>query len=387
MNFIHRYLALAAIPVVALIESSTAIYAATLDDVKHVIVIMQENRSFDHYFADLGLPEFYGDEVDVYDRQPVPTGLISRKFLIPFHLAGTKRGDPAHGWRSMWSYYNAGQQNRFSKGAMGYYTKDDLPYYHALANQYAISDRYFSSVMGPTHPNRSFLLAGTSYGFCTNFSWRSIAATGIQPYLIMDALEAGGRTWGYYTDGKAFLQKLFGTRYPKGNLAQFEEALESDTLPDVVFLDAVLGKTDEHPKADPALGEDWVQTRIESIQDSACWDKCVIFLTYDEGGGFYDHASVPAALEPDDYLPRGKDRLKAYLTKNWGFNRYGFRVPFLAISPFAKQHYVSHEVADHTSVLRFIEKRFNIPPLGRRDAVAHDLMDMFEFEPGIAINP
>ncbi len=353
--------------------------AASLEDIKHVIVIMQENRSFDHYFADLGNEEFYGDEVDVYDRQPIAVNSRSSPPLIPYPQPAGRRPDPAHGWGPMWRYYNNGDQNRFSQRSMVYYTKDDLPYYYDLANTYAISDRYFSSVMGPTHPNRSFLLAGTSYGLCTNFSIAVLQRYGIQPYLILDALDARGLTWGYYTDGKAFINKLFGAKYVKKSIAQFNEALSSSTLPDVVFLDAVLGITDEHPTADPITGSSWVQSRIASIQNSATWDSSVIFLTYDECGGFYDHVKVPSAVIPDDspmlkYYAALRDRY------GWDFNRYGFRVPFMAISPFSKTHYVSHEIADHTSVLRFIEKRFDIPPLGNRDAVAHDLMDLFEFE-------
>ncbi len=362
-----------------IVLSATHVFASDRSEIKHVIVIMQENRSFDHYFSGLSKPEFYGSEVDVMDvKTPIATRRVKPPFLLYPYNIQTTQSDPPHGWRSTWRDYNNGEMNHFSRRAMGYYDERDLPFYYELANTYAISDRYFCSVLGPTYPNRSFLLAGTSFGFTGNVSYQRLQAHHITPVLILDTLDAAGRSWGYYTDGKAFVNKMFGPKYVKKSIAEFQSDLATGRLPDVVFLDAVLGRTDEHPRASPQIGSAWVKARVEEIQASAYWSESVVFLTYDEGGGFYDHVAPPRAVSPDGITPLYPASY-GYTKYGWNFDRYGMRVPFTVISPFAKRHYVSHVVKDHTSVLRFIEDQFTLPSLGARDDQADNLMDMFDF--------
>lgn len=379
--FIGKSAAAAVAAGLALKKAPTA-RAGSYSDIEHIIVIMQENRGFDHYYSDLAKPEYYGNEVDVFDRtRAVPTFAVHSnvKFLHPYHITPQQPllKDPPHLWSSMWNYYNRGDMNRFKKIGMGYITEEDIPWYYQLSNQWAISDRYFSSVLGSTYPNRSFLLAGTSFGLTNNFTPRTWRKYNLPPArILMDECNDHGVSWGYFTDGKAFLNKLFGFGYPKRSIASFHNALATDTLPSVCFVDAILGKTDEHPKGLPQDGMNWVRERVEAVQASPVWEKCAIFITYDEAGGFYDHVPPPTTVKPDN-LEYGLNRTSR--SKGRNFERLGFRVPLIVVSPYAKQHYVSHIVADHTSILRFICDRFGIVPMGNRAKVAHNLMDMFNF--------
>jgi phospholipase C len=151
-------------------------------------------------------------------------------------------------------------------------------------------------------------------------------------------------------------------------------------LPQVAFIDPIFVGTsntenDEHPTANIQVGEQFVQQVVNAVMTSPQWPSSALFLTYDEHGGFYDHVKPPAACEPDDIPP-----LLASGDVQAAFDRYGFRVPFVAVSPFSKAGYVSHKVYDHTSILRFIETRFDLPALTRRDANARPMLELFDFE-------
>jgi phospholipase C len=131
---------------------------------------------------------------------------------------------------------------------------------------------------------------------------------------------------------------------------------------------------DEHPKAHIQSGAAYIARAFNAFMQGPLWTKSAMFLTYDEAGGFYDHVTPPAAPPPDGVGPR----LLAGDTQG-AFDRYGFRVPLVAVSPFVKPNYVSHQVSDHTSILKFIERRFGLPALTERDKAAVDLTDMFDF--------
>jgi phospholipase C len=138
-------------------------------------------------------------------------------------------------------------------------------------------------------------------------------------------------------------------------------------------------------------GAAYMKRFFDALMKSPAWPKSAMMLTYDEGGGFFDHVPSPAAVKPDDIPPILTQVDPATGTiRNFtpgDFNRYGFRIPFVMVSPFAKPHYVSHTVADHTSIMKFIQKRFNLPSLTRRDAAAHDLLDMFDFSKPALLSP
>ncbi len=133
-------------------------------------------------------------------------------------------------------------------------------------------------------------------------------------------------------------------------------------------------RTDEHPPGDMQLGQAFVAKVVDAVMHSPQWAHTAIFITYDEHGGYYDHVPPPKACVPDDLAPKleAKDPPGA-------FDRFGFRVPLIVVSPYAKRHYVSHVVVGHTSILRFVEARFGLPAMTRRDANADPLYDLFDF--------
>ncbi len=351
--------------------------ADVANPIEHIIVIMQENHSFDNYFGQLNRPEFYGNEIDgVLPNMSNPDRQGRSIFTYPIPVLCTP--DPEHSWEAMHSDWNHGANDGFVRvndpRIMGYFGPQDLPFYYALANQFAVADRYFSSALAPTFPNRFFLMTGTAFGNTENNFPRGPGQ--YSQKTIFDVLNQYGVSWKYYTDDKGYLalfSKLYSSSHSKMlKIADFGKDLNSKNLPKVIFIDANFEGEDEHPEADIQLGQLFVATRIHELIASSYWKNSVLFLTYDESGGFYDHVNPPVACEPDQILPQpnhGSER----------FDHYGFRVPFVVVSPYAQHHFVSHVVHDHTSILKFIETKFNLPALTQRDANADNLKDMFDF--------
>ncbi|MES1204797.1 MAG: alkaline phosphatase family protein [Pseudomonadota bacterium] len=335
--------------------------------ITHVIVLMQENRSFDHYFGKLsqaGQPAADG----------IPPSFVNRdrdgNQVAPFHLPTTCLPlDPPHQWASMHAHWNGGRMDGFVSEAdeegngrwtMGYYDASDLPFYYWLARTFALGDRYFSAAMGGTWPNRQILYTGTAH------SQRAPTAMLRGARSIFDALDDAGVAWRVYTDGPARQDCIGWTpRDARGvdSMVRFREALALGTLPPVSFLDP--NEEDEHPPADVQRGENWARRLYLGVTESPLWPRLAMFLTYDEGGGFLDHVPPPAACPP------GPERGE--------YGRRGGRVPFILISPWARPHHVSHQLHDHASLLRFIELMFDLPALSDRDANAGALLDLFDF--------
>lgn len=478
--------------------------------VKHVIIVMQENHSFDNYFGALtyapGSPyhsprgpgergddgrDDGGRDRDDGDRhgcRPDDHSCVDglRCNLDAggqFRCANSNPDDDGstvfafhdpnrcvvpdldHSWRAShlslnFDAPNAGlrhpQMNGFVRAndlteqpdhgaetptddeTMGFYNQDEIPYYYGLAQSFAISDRFFSSVVGPTFPNRSYLVAATSFGHLTTNDtfpppggYRPITGT------IFDLLEANNVSWAdYFQDvpqGGAF--RPFSATAVDPHffpltvfLAQAAGAPGLPALPAVSLVDPNFGlfgaasENDEHPPTDIQRGQAFVSQVISAVRNGPNWEDSVIFVVYDEHGGAYDHVAPPRAHRPDGIAPGqcadlsnppaslepgggaecsanllGKasslddaiDLCPALAADPTGpfpracadFDQLGVRVPFIAISPFAKPHYVSHEVADHTSILAFVETAFlsGHQHLTERDEHAHDLLDLFDF--------
>lgn len=345
--------------------------------VDHILVIMQENHSFDTYLGRLNAPELYGTAVDGITPAMANADALGKK-VFAFHSRTLCVKDTDHSWDAEHDTWNQGRLDRFvlrnGSKAMAYFDSSDLPYYYALANSFAIADRYFASVLGPTFPNRFFLLTGTAFGHVKNDKPKSSAQ--FAQKTIFDVLDAYGVTWKYYTDGYDYLS-LFQPVWKRsaakrGTTSDYERDLASGALPQVTFLDS---SVDEHPPENIQLGQSWVAARVNALMASPAWDSSVLFLTYDENGGFFDHVPPPKACAPDPIAPpKGKE------IRCGGYERYGLRVPLIAISPYAKRHYVSHVAYDHSSILKFIETRFNLPALTARDANADAMLDLFDFE-------
>jgi phospholipase C len=333
--------------------------------IDHVVIVMQENRSFDHYFGDLG-----GDVETIPARYACPDA--SGASVTPHHLGSRCLPlDPAHQWDAMHAGWDMGAMDGFVRSAaspasdghfvVGTYDESDLPFYHWLARTFAISDRHFGDALGGTWSNRAFLYTGSSYGIHdTGQMTIPMART------IYDALDAAHVSWGVYSDGNP-RQDLLGWDATHVGFHRFEDflvALEGGALPAVTFVDPGPGQ-DEHPPNDVALGENWTRRIYEVAVASPLWPSIAIFVTYDESGGLFDHVPPPAACLPS-----------ASLTE---FDRLGVRVPLIVVSPWARPGYVRHTPSAHTSILRFVELRFGLPALSARDANADALLDVFDF--------
>ncbi len=350
----------------------------------HIIVLMMENRSFDEYFSKL--PDVGVTDVDVatdqdfnYDPDTNPPTKIHR-----YHETRYCIDDTDHEWTAVHLQYDNGAMDGFvstnnpgGARAMGYYDETDLPYYYWLAKNFAISDRNFSSLLGPTWSNRFYLYGATSWGN-TKTSDGTVFVN--QEYLnapkVMDLLDNKGRTWKIYRDHLSFASvfKPTDTKYYGSSMSTFDSDVDNDTLPDVAFVDPTLYGTggtqnDEHPPSNIQLGQQFTARVLNKLMSNpAVWQKTVFFLMYDEHGGYYDHVPPPKACEPDNYVP-----------PDFHFDRLGIRTPLVVASPWVKPGYVSHLVTDHTSVTRFIENRFDLPAMTGRDANAWPLLDMFDF--------
>ena len=362
-----------------------------LAEIKHVIVFMQENRSFDNYFGHL---KAYDPSLDV-EAEPAdasnPNPLNpSAPPIAAFHQTNAcEVSDLNHSVSGSHAEFDNGKMDGFTKAnedasydptgsrTMGYHTQVEIPYYYALADKFATGDRYFASEPGPTFPNRFFLLAATPFGHTTNDFPSGDPVNGFSQKTIFEELDAAHISWRVYFAEVPFAA-IFGyvRQHAVGHLfpiAQYFIDAATGTLPQVSFVDPVfLGtnntETDEHPTTNIQLGEKFSSTVINALMTSASWPSSALFFTYDEHGGFYDHVPPPAATPPDTVGTDGS------------LDRYGFRVPMVVVSPFAKRHFVSHVVHDHTSILRFIETRFGLPALTARDAAADPMYEFFTFQ-------
>ncbi len=345
------------------------------------VLMVHENRSFDHYLSQL--PKVGQLDADVADDNasiPGATGTpVSR-----FHEAGLCPADSNHDWNSMHKDWDNGLNDGFAranattadptgKHTIGYFDDTDLPFYYAAANTFAISDRYFAPTLTSTGPNRLYLYAATSNGTITN-----VGAAGIPvAKTIFGLMQNAGVTWKVYSVSTySFEGSIFSslpTSYPAnfGSMTDFATDAAAGTLPNVVFL---YPGSDEHPPADVQSGEQDSASLYAKLAASPQWGRLAVFFTYDEAGGFYDHVAPPTACAPDDVPP-----VLASGNVPGTFAQYGFRVPLIVASAWAKKHHVSHVVNDHTSILRLLELRFNLPALTGRDANANGLFDLFDF--------
>jgi phospholipase C len=352
----------------------------TLPQIDHIVVVMQENHSFDNYLGMLGRGD--GFTLDRRGRptntNPDPTG----GYVRAFHETDTlQAGHVTQTWDASHLQYGHGQNDGFigpessSDWSMAYYTGEEIPFYYSLAGTFPLCDRYFCSVLAQTYPNRRFLLAGTAFGLiATELS----SITGIPPNgTIFDRLDSHGISWASYATNASTLYVISDIveKNPSRikTIDQFHADAKAGSLPAVSYVDPnILTGTEENPQ-DLSLGEYFVSTVVGSLMNSPAWDRTLLVWTYDEHGGYYDHVPPPPAIPPDDIPPD-----ITATDQPGGYDRYGFRVPTVVVSPFSKKHFVSHTVYDHTSVLKTIERKWNLPAMTYRDANANDLLDCLD---------
>ena len=345
------------------IEASVRLPDPVRSGIDHVVVLMMENRSFDHYLG--WMPGADGRQagltyVDRAGRSHDTYRLRSYK--------GCGHPDPDHSYEGGREQLNGGACDGFLRSgandryAIGYYKRPDLPFLGEAALRWTTFDRYFTAIMGPTYPNRFYQHSGVADRI-ENTTDISTLPT------IWDRLADAGLTGRYYYHDLPFLA-LWGAKYLpiSRSYTQFLADCAAGTLPNVSFVDPRFGgaeeglSADDHPFADIRVGQSFMYRTYKAITESPAWPRTVFVINYDEWGGFFDHVAPSLAPDVDPSL-----RLR------------GFRVPALLVSPFARRGHVSHRVFDHTSILRMIEWRWGLAPLSVRDGSAANLASVMDF--------
>jgi phospholipase C len=364
--------------------------AESMPQIKHVVVLMMENHSFDNLLGMVpfrvpgrakvdGFPLKHGQPVNV-NRDPTGHTVFARPMSSPCQLMG----HPGQDWNASHLSWGGGRNNGFvvASGpvAMRFWDNTDLPFTYSLVKHFPVGNRYFCSALAQTDPNRRFLFCGTASGLvATNTQTFNIhAANG----TIFDRLDQHRINWlNYYQQvPSALIVPGFYTPARRKRLKpidRFFADAAAGHLPAVTILDPNYDTTSEENPQDIQVGERFVAKVVKALMHSPNWKDTAFFLTYEEHGGYYDHVPPPRAIKPDNIAPIPVANYPA-LTPG-GFDRYGFRVPTVVVSPWARANYVSNVVQDHTSITAFIERKWNLPAMTFRDANAQPMTDYFDF--------
>jgi phospholipase C len=440
-------------------DSAKAMGSDRLPQIQHIVILMMENHSYDNYLGMLtnredGLPRGDGLPRDGHGM-PSPVNLAGDGSVVrmrPFAGTRQKKGVPTQSWNASHIQWDRGTCGGFVRSVertltgrdaslpMTYWDRESLPFYYGLAQTFPLATRWFSSCLGPTFPNRRFLIAGTAHGLIDDLPFGMIdyppAGT------IFDLLSAHGISWVNYhhlspirvgwrrlshARGLNFLRVLGGLLaglfpqlipavqsklqatadlYPLGfvrsanhlrPITKFWPAARAGRLPAVSIVDPDFGGCSEENPQDIQAGEGFAAKVIDAVMQGRGWPRTLLIWLYDEHGGYYDHVPPPAAAEPDD-VPGGSPLQRFFLLRlllrftgyakqieaiDAGpptYDRLGFRVPAVIVSPYAKPGYVTGETYDHTSILKLIQRKWNLPPLTRRDAAAADPLDALDLE-------
>jgi phospholipase C len=435
-----------------------------LPQIRHIVVLMMENHSYDNYLGMLadrgeGLPLGPGGRPQVVNFLP------NGQAFHAHHMPSTRqvKNDPSQNWRAVHIQYAGGRCDGFAAAVdqalpgadpavpMGYWTEDDLPFYYGLARTFPLCDRWFSSCLGPTFPNRRFLISGTAHGLIDDLPWDIIDYP--EAGTIFDMLGNHGISWANYHNVKrssVLLRRALGGHgltaarrlarlgrwLPKvadravGNKSftadvyplslarsalhlrttqQFFADADAGTLPAFSIVDPDFGSYSEENPQDITRGESFAAEVVHRVMHGAGWPHTLLIWVYDEHGGYYDHVCPPEAVAPDDVpahnyllslpgwartllrpvLGGAFARLEAIDAGPADYTRYGFRVPAVIVSPYARPDYVCGKTLDHTSILKLVELKWNLPPLTRRDAAADTPLDCLDLdaEPAFAAPP
>jgi phospholipase C len=345
--------------------------------IKHIVVILQENHTFDNYFGTYPGVNGLGN----YTALPSAPGAPPTQRPFPINTSRPMSGNLNNSWTAAHRAYDNGTMDGFviaqgSNATMGYYDYRSIPYYWDYASQFVLMDNFFTSVMGPSLPNHIYPIAGQDGGLTVdsrystfNFNSSTVKDSTFYFPTVFNELQAANVSWRYYAGYSTFLNNwnpLPGFASVKSNqtmlrnlvdTANLIPSIKNGTLPSVSFVMPGSDSVSEEPPANVTSGQRAVVAEINALMSSPYWNSTAIFLTWDDWGGWYDHVPPPQV-----------DGLG-----------YGFRVPCLIISPFARQGLIDDTQADFTSILKFIETVYGVQPLSTRDAMANDLMGAFDF--------
>jgi phospholipase C len=333
--------------------------------IDHIVVVMMENRSFDHFLG--WMPKADGRQAGLTYTDAA--GATHSTYPLAPDFQGCAHPDPDHSYNGGRVQYNNGACDGFLRSgrndvyAIGYYRQRDLAFLGRAAPYWTVCDRYFAALMGPTFPNRLYMHAAVTDRITNTFSLSTLPT-------IWDRLAERRISRRMYYSNLPTLA-LWGSKYASVErpFNEFLRDCKNGKLPKVAFVDPVFTGTDEgtagddHPHADIRVGE-WFLSRIyRAVTTSRNWARTVLIINFDEWGGFFDHVPPPLAQDVD---PR--------------YTLRGFRVPCLVISPYARRRYVAHGIYDHTSILKMIEWRWNLQPLSVRDANANNIANVLDFK-------
>jgi phospholipase C len=385
--------------------------ASAPDSIRHLIVLMLENRSFDHLLAYSGIAGLKG--VDTKKTNPGPSGTVAMSPSAPDRALS----DPGHefedvDWQIFRSPYSAkprpvtldGFVDKGGRSTMQCASSAQVPVFTHLARKFLVCDQWFSSMPGPTWPNRFFVHAGSSGGLSNSPSnlttigsmlWSKLGFS-FQHGTIFDRLAKAKRTWRVYhgdhfpqvcainTMPSVFVastdkfrpQRDFARDAARGDLPHY-----SFIEPDYGILTKFANGNSQHPVGTLSAGEALLADVTQALVGSPVWPQSLLLVLYDEHGGFYDQLPPPAALPPGD-APRNTGKAANPPELPFGFDRYGIRIPAIVVSPWVSTESVSHAPFDHASVVRTVFDLFGIPgSLTERDRIATSLRSALLREP------
>ncbi len=359
--------------------------AETTTPIKHFVIIMQENHSFDNYFGTYpganGFPA--GTKMPVDPEDP------NTEYIVPWHIGNSTITDISHNQATFIEQINGGKMDGFISAlsrrnqdgqiAMGYYDDRDIPYYWNLADNYVLFDNFFSSASEGSLTNHIFWITGQAPPPGTDLELNEKLSS---MTTIFDKLEEQGISWKFYvqnydptinyrtieTAGNRasqvvwvpllYIDRFIDDPELSSHIVNFDEYftdLRAGTLPAVSYI--VPSGASEHPPQHPRAGQRFVKNIIQELMRSSSWSSSAFLLTYDDWGGWYDHV-LPPQVDKDGYGPR---------------------VPAIMVSPYAKKGFIDGTQLDFTSILKFIGVNWGILPLATRDANANDLTSAFDF--------
>ncbi len=345
-------------------EAATTLPAPDDSGIEHIVVVMMENRSFDHFLGWLPGADGKQDGLSFVDRYGIPHQTWHLE-----HFASCGHVDPDHSYEGGRVELNRGRDDGWLRAgdndllAIGYYTADDLSFFASAAPGWTTCDRYFSAVLAETYPNRFYQHAAQTDRLHNNTDQATMPT-------IWDRVADAGLTGTYYFSDIPFTALWYGKYQSISRpYSAFLADAAAGTLPEVSFVDPRFEDEpsgtsgDDHPHADIRAGEQFLAEVYTAVTTGAKWENTLLVINYDEWGGFYDHVTPGRA--PDAHRRT---------------RRRGFRVPAVVVSPRAKRGHVAHRTYDHTSVLKAIEWRWDLPSLTPRDAHARNIAEVLDWD-------